>query len=91
MISNVIHKHKLQQVDFQTLTLSLDSAVLKVAEQDGELTVWVLKGTQESKCTVEFMILGTGQNISVDMNRYEHLDTVLMSSGLVWHVFCTTL
>ena len=71
---------------------------LKVAEQNGNLCLWCLV-SREYKFTyrAEIYIVGTGAvvaplaNNSITDNYKIHersyFDSVLMSDGLVWHVF----
>ena len=83
----MIYKYELSITDGpQTIHLSGHSEPLKVAEQNGKLLMWVQTCTD---CELEpwvFRVSGTGHEIDNELDLV-HIDTVLMSNGLVWHVF----
>jgi len=92
-----ILKHTLNQYDCTpTLEVPKDSQVLKVAEQNRTLVVWVqipddpadINKNFDAVDVWRFLILGTGDFVEdTTIAEYSYLDTVQMSSGLVWHVF----
>ncbi len=85
----MIFKYPLKITRTQTITLPEINMVIKVAEQNGELMLWALVDpVGEIKQAITIMIVGTGHPIDVkSMEEYAYFDTVLMSDGLVWHVF----
>lgn len=71
-----------------SLYLPERSKVLYVAEQYGNLTMWVEQPTMNHMSENRiFQVYGTGHLIPD--NNDVHVGTVLMSSGLVWHVYET--
>lgn len=101
----MIYKYPLKIADSQLVDLPADAYVLKVDEQSGELFVWALVDTEAQTEKREFRIVGTGNPVPDDLNlRYAkdagitakdymffHLNSVVMSTGLVWHVFLRSL
>ncbi|RLD64542.1 MAG: hypothetical protein DRJ01_00480 [Bacteroidetes bacterium] len=87
---NLIHKQELEIYDINILHLPYNSKILKVAEQDEKLMVWYIYDYSyiEKKEKRIFYIYGTGNPIDTyDVRTREHIDTILMSNGLVWHIF----
>lgn len=73
-------------IGYNSLYLPDGYKVVHVAEQYGNLTMWVEQpAMQHSAGTHTFQVYGTGHQISDD--RAVHVGTALMTSGLVWHVY----
>lgn len=73
---------------YNSLYLPDGYKVVHVAEQYGNLTMWVEQpAMQHSARAHTFNVYGTGQQIPDD--RAVHVGTALMNSGLVWHVYET--
>ena len=88
----MIWKQVLELVDVQVIQVPVGAIILSAAEQNGNLCVWY-QFVQESLpgqavAQIEVRIVGTG-NLGPGVNGFVFIDTVLMSNGLVWHVFCT--
>lgn len=84
-----IFKYKLELVDEQWLqTKHRVVKVLSVAEQDGELCLWAVMDSSEThdRRQRRIFIVGTGNPFPV-IGTGSFIGTVLMSDGLVWHVF----
>lgn len=91
-MKNKIYKYELKQTDNQVLEIKGFVDFLKVAEQDEKLYAWCIVNTlMDELYTAEIIIIGTGHEISRNMvtNKHTHFDSVIMSSGLVWHIFIT--
>ena len=91
-----IHKYELKKQVQQFLEIKGFVDYLKVAEQNGNLCLWVLVNTDETYTYTSIVyIVGTGNRISRDeesdtmIHKGTHFDSVLMSNGLVWHLFIT--
>ncbi len=87
---NVIYKYELKIEDAGVITTPLDSTLLKIAEQDGKLFAWLMVDTTEDNTEMHFRIYGTGHEIDdccCGFTDYNYFDSILMSNGLVWHVF----
>ena len=89
-----IYKYPLEIIDRQIIpTGSVVATPLSVAEQGGVLTMWVeldadtipLHLVHESY-EIDVDIVGTGSPYNNDEDK-RFVGTVVMSSGLVWHVF----
>lgn len=83
-----ILKFVLDEQDDQTVVLPKGYKILNVGEQQGTLTMWVMVNTDSPTTECHIRIYGTCHSIRQVMG-YEniYLGTVMMSSGLVWHLF----
>lgn len=82
-----IYKYTLLTTDETILDLPLNSEILSVKEQLGDICIWVKVDLGESTLeSRKFVIYGTGHKI--DKDNLKFIDTVLLfNSGLVLHVF----
>lgn len=82
-----VHKFELSTTDdIQTFNLPMANNILKFGEQNGQVVMWIdLRTDKMPERLRKFQIIGTGH----DIGDYpaEWLDTVQMSSGLVWHIY----
>ena len=79
-----IYKQELKTTDKQTLRLE-SCKILKFAEQDGKLMMWYVHDDSMDLSMFIIRIVGTGHEHSDLISGY--FDTVLMSNGLVWHIY----
>lgn len=89
-MSNKIYKYKLDpHHDEQVIQMPNRARILKVDEQDRELFLWAMIDDDNEDKDYHIRILGTGMEIPMEPDDplYKHLNTVVMSYGLVWHVF----
>lgn len=88
-----IFKYPLEITDFQTVKMPFSAEILSVKEQNGTLCLWALVDPDIGfEMDYKIHIIGTGAPIdsAVVKSFYGGLyfiDTVVMSYGLVWHVF----
>jgi hypothetical protein len=83
----VIHKRIIQIVDEQILVFKENDKILHVGEQRGNLCLWYTTDTNETNEQIyHISIRGTGHMLA-QAHSSSHIGTVLMSDGLVWHVF----
>ena len=83
-----IYKYTLLTTKDETiLDLPLNSEILSVKEQLGDICIWVKVDLEESTLeSRKFIIYGTGHKI--DKDNLKFIDTVLLFSGsFVLHVF----
>ena len=75
--------------DRQKILMPKNPRILKVDEQDEVLTLWALVDTDNDDEYIKVEIIPTGTELpELGGNEIRHhLDTVVMSCGLVWHVF----
>jgi hypothetical protein len=79
-------KQKLLIVDEQEISLTgLNAKPLSAQEQNGYLCIWFESEGREGLTPFTFYIYGTGHEIK--KNDAQYLGTVVMSYGLVWHVY----
>ena len=82
-----IFKYPLAITDKQELYLPPSSTLLSAREQNDNLCVWALvDDIPESADLYEVYVIGTGNLMELPSNA-TYLDTVVMSYGLVWHIF----
>lgn len=81
----IIYKYELEIDNINTIIMPSEHVILKVAEQDGKLFFWAEVETNAEEIGKIFMIYGTGQELS--HSGFGYLDSVIMSSGLVWHIY----
>lgn len=63
--------------------------MLKVAEQNGQLFLWysfITDTGRTEEIDIDYFVAGTGIEFD-NLDGFSYFDTVLMSDGLVWHVF----
>ena len=85
-----IYKYELKITDEQYVEIEGFNGFLKVAEQNGILYLWcIVNKDDKSIYTAEINIQGTGNPIKYNTKIHtgSYFDSVLMSNGLVWHVF----
>ena len=84
-----IWKYEFEVSDMIRLEIPGGGEILKFQLQNGKLCMWILVETEKPKKLRIFVIYGTGQTITVNINtEYQYIDTVLQSDGkLVWHLF----
>jgi hypothetical protein len=81
-----IWKFPLQITDEQLVEMPVLARPLSVAEQDGQLVMWVhLNEKSNEKRHYKIRIIGTGNPMPDSVGNF--IGTVVMSYGLVWHVF----
>ena len=82
-----IYKYPLQIVVSQQLCLHEDFKILSVAEQQGVLCLWTEVDTLNTPQKVKIIVHGTGTIFPPETEEATFIGTVLMSNGLVWHVY----
>jgi hypothetical protein len=80
----VIYKYELM-LGYNSIWLPAGYKVLKIAEQHGNLTMWVEQDSSYPASNVVFNVYGTGY--SIPNPNAVHVGSELMESGLVWHVY----
>lgn len=83
-----IFKYELAIKTEQKVEISGMRKFLKVAEQNGKLCLWCLVETNDSEIyPADVYIVGTGEGVRGNLfNDLNYSDSVIMNSGLVWHV-----
>ena len=84
-----IFKYILEITDEQELILPMDSKILSVKEQYGDIVVYALVNTSIKGIEgYSFIIHGTGHNTIENIDNYIFLGTVKLKEGaLMFHVF----
>lgn len=79
----VIYKYELAR----TVSLPIDSQVLKVGIQNGIMQMWVLVDPNERETyECNFEIIGTGHNFEFNYLTHTYIDS-LFDGPFVWHVW----
>lgn len=88
-MKKVIYKYTLEIADLQEIRMPQGARVLSAKEQYGKLVIWALCDTSQPERNKNIQIIGTGNPIEYNVSEHDwhFVDTVLMSNGLVWHVF----
>jgi len=84
-----IFKYPIEIVDEQVLVLPLGARVLSAIAQGDDLVVYALvEPTVEFKKNVEIRIIGTGHDVTFDLQKFKFLNSISTWGGrLIWHVF----
>ena len=83
-----IYKYELELEDSQEIPVAGFLKALKVDEQNGKLFLWCLVDTDYNRGRgLNVAIVGTGNKMESYINNDAYFDTVIMSNGLVWHIF----
>jgi len=89
-MKNVIYKFNIDISDLQTINVNEGARVISAKEQSANLiTIWVLTDLDSKQRPKNIQVIGTGNLIeyNVSSNDWDFVDTVIMSNGLVWHIF----
>lgn len=88
---NKIFKYELEIKDFQEIDFPVGTNVISVKEQNGKLCIWAEVDVRclNSLRDKSIAIVGTGHDINFQIGdfHYVFIDTVVMSNGLVLHVY----
>ena len=90
VMKNVIYKFNIDISDLQTINVNEGARVISAKEQSANLiTIWVLTDLDSKQRPKNIQVIGTGNLIeyNVSSNDWDFVDTVIMSNGLVWHIF----
>ena len=80
-----IWKYPLEIEDRHDYVMPAKSEILHVGEQNEKLYVWIRSIEDAPRTKRRIVIYGTGHQIHNDNEKY--VGTVIMSYGLVWHVY----
>lgn len=87
---NKILKYKLENIDQQTLEISLPATILSVLEMNDDIILYSLvdDGKDVPKISVDILVIGTGEVVEDNIGMYTFLGTVkLFDNKEIWHVF----
>jgi hypothetical protein len=86
---NKIFKYTLNITDTQMLDLPFKSKILSVMEQNNNIVLYAVVNEHQGimdKYTIA--VIGTGNPISIDIDKYTFLNTVKLHNGtLMFHIF----
>jgi hypothetical protein len=83
---NTVYKWPLDLTDVQEVAIPEGTRCLHVGEQNGVLTLWGWCDSDEPLRDRRIAVVGTG-NPAPSSREANHLGTVVMPNGFVWHVF----
>jgi len=82
-----IFKYALETKDIQTVELPRGARILTVKKQYGKLCLWAeVSETVEDTYEAEIRVIGTGNPIKIDLDKFNHIDTVV-TDMYVWHIY----
>lgn len=84
-----IYKYPVPIDDTVVIRMPEFARPLAVAEQRGSLCLWAEVDVEREMVGHTFHVRGTGHPMQGNEGKY--LGTVVMSYGLVWHMFATAL
>jgi len=87
---NKVFKYDVEIKDNQTIYLPVGSRFLRIGNKIGNsvMSIWAMVNSREPlKIPLDLVVLGTGNVTEIDLDMFVHLDTVIMNSQLVWHVY----
>jgi len=94
----IIYKYELEITDNQMINTGKSRAYpISVAEQQGKLVMWAIltddiKHTGGNQYVMSVHIVGTGNRFHALTGNYgTFIGTVVMTNGLVWHIFAEPL
>ncbi len=82
---NEIWKYEIPLTDAPIVEMPKDAWVFSAGEQAGKLFVWAFVDPDADLVRHRFRVAGTGHPMERPSGGF--ISTVLMSNGLVWHVF----
>lgn len=84
-----IHKFPLRLVGQQDVPMPVDSNIISVQLQNGVPTIWAeVSAEDDTPVSLQrFLIVGTGDCSLGLYKEREHLATLQMQDGLVWHIY----
>jgi len=84
-----IFKYPIEIVDAQVLVLPLGAKVVSAIAQGDDLVIYALvEPTVEFKKNIEIRIVGTGHDVTFDLQKFKFLNSISTWGGrLIWHVF----
>jgi hypothetical protein len=82
-----IYKYLMEITSYQQIKMPLSAKILKIAEQNNKLYLWAMVNNTNHTYDMEIKIIGTGFQFKEELDRYEYVETVIMSDGFVWHIF----
>lgn len=90
--SHYIYKYPLEITDIQYIAMPVDSRILSVGNQYGNVTLWAKVATEDQGATpmslVRIGIFGTGNILPDDLAGAIFIGTVITENGqLIWHVW----
>lgn len=86
-MNNIIYREQLKIQDEPQRIMLNGGKILCLAEDReglGRIDVWYEVPVIETRSPASFRIVGTGQPFE---NGWNHVGSVVMSNGLVWHVY----
>ena len=76
--------HKFALASEGHVAASADAQIRRVGEQNGTLFAWIEVDPYKDIRSYRYRVVGTGHDIP---EYLLYVDTVIMTSGFVWHVF----
>lgn len=81
-----IYKYQLNLVESQEIMISSVHEILHVAIRDQRIIVWAYVEDDVPMISVEFRIVGTGQEVKFNREEYLYCGTII-DEVFVWHIF----
>ena len=85
-----IFKTKLDVCDFQIVEVPQDFRILHLAMQDGTPCIWYECTSDMPLAGLKIYCFGTGFNMDGAPGGLEHIGSVVIRDGFVWHYYRDT-
>ncbi len=85
-----VWKFPLPITDHVSIPMPRGAKILHVEAQDDQPHIWALVDSLAELVPRHFKVFGTGHPIDDEIHVGQHVGTLQLRNGLVWHVFETT-
>lgn len=82
-----IYKYPLVLKESQTIQMPVDSKIISVQNQHGDITIWAIVDPKSPMRERKFFIHGTGDGLPNNWANYLMYLATVQISYYVWHVF----
>lgn len=81
--AHTIHKYQIPMLGPPLIKMPLGARIVAIREVDRRLYVWAEVDTRAQVVMRELVVVGTGHPLPLG----QHVETVPMRNGFVWHVY----
>lgn len=86
-MSKQIWKYSLNEVGTNTFEIPHDATILSCQLQNNVPTIWAKVDPTEVKSERYFEVVGTGHEVSEDIDSGTYINTIQLPNGIVLHIF----
>jgi hypothetical protein len=83
-----IYKYPIKRIDDQAISIPKNSRLLRVVPVKDELVLYVLVDIHEKQTdTIAIKVFPTGYNIDINTDSWTYLDSIVVYTEMVVHIF----